>query len=50
MEFKLVNLLGKAMPHEVPVEVTDPLDVYGYHAAADRELSVVATRCRHHVA
>ena len=38
------------MPHEVPVEVTDPLDVDGHHAAADGELSVVAARCRHHVA
>ena len=44
------NLLWEAMPHEVPVQVTDPLDVYCNHAAADRELSVVATRRRHHVA
>ena len=44
------DILGKAVPHEVPVQVTDPLDVYGHHAAANRKLSVVTARRRNHVA
>ena len=45
-----VHLLGKAILHEVPVEVTDPLDVYGHHASTDGELGVVPPGRPHHVA
>ena len=46
----VVNLLGDAIFHEVPVQVTDPLDVYGHHPATDGELGVVAPGGPHHVA
>lgn len=36
-----VYILGQAIFHEVPVQVTDPLDVYGHHPPADWELGVV---------
>ena len=45
-----VNLLGKAILHEVPVKVTDPLDVYGHHASTDGQLGVVSPGRPHHVA
>lgn len=44
------NLLGKAIFHEVPVKVTDPLDMDGHHPSADCQLCVVAPCSCHHVA
>ena len=37
------------MLHEVPVEVTDPLDVYGHYSSADGELAVVPPSSCDHV-
>ena len=45
-----VYILGEAIFHEVPVQVTDPLDVYGHHPSTDGQLGVVAPGGPHHVA
>ena len=41
--------LGETILEEVPVQVTDPLDVDSHHSAAHRQLGVVAPGSRDHV-
>ena len=44
------NLLGKAIFHEVPVKVTNPLNMNCDNPSTDCQLRIVTPSCCHHVA
>ena len=44
-----MNILGETVLHEVPVQVTDPLDVYRDYSATHGELAVIPPGSCDHV-